>query len=108
MQGVEASLALVRPESPEFRLEPPRQGTGRPRPRAGFELCGQHYDLALTDYVVAPRLMNAGLGSHDLPALRLDDEADIYLTVSLAETRDGWCTKLVAAVLFLPSGHGHA
>lgn len=108
MQGVEASLALVRPETAEFRLEPPRQGTGRPRPRAGFELCGQHYDLALTDYVVAPRLMNAGTGSHDLPALGLDGDADVYLTVSLAEARDRWCTKLVAAVLLLPKGRGNA
>lgn len=64
----------------------------------------QRYDLALTDYLVAPALMNAGLGTHELIALGFDAEADVFLTVSLAEARDGWCTKLVAAVLFLPEG----
>lgn len=104
MRGVGASLALVRPRSTEFHLEPPRKGTSRPRPRVGFELGGQRYDLALTDYLVAPALMNAGLGTHELIALGFDADADVFLTVSLAEARDGWCTKLVAAVLFLPEG----
>ncbi len=34
MQGVEASLALVRPRRLEFRLEQPWPGASRPRPRA--------------------------------------------------------------------------
>ncbi len=102
MRGVDASLALVRPRSTKFHLEPPWEGAGRSRPRAGFELGGEDYDLALTDYLVAPRLMNAGLGTHSLTDLGFDAEADIYLTVSLAEARDDWCTKLVAAVLCLP------
>lgn len=101
-EGVDASLALVRPERLELRLDPPRQGTSRPRARAAFELRGQRYDLALTDRVVAPRLMNAGPGSHAPADLGFDPDADIHLTVSLAEAREGWCTKLVAAVLFLP------
>jgi hypothetical protein len=102
MQGVDASLALVKPRSTEFRLEPPWRGTSRPRPRVGFELGGQDYDLALTDYLVAPSLMNADPGAHTLTDLGFDVAADVYLTVSLAEARDDWCTKLIAAVLFLP------
>jgi hypothetical protein len=102
MRGVEASLALVRTESLELRLEAPREGASRPRPRAGFDLAGQRYDLALTDYLVAPRLTRAGLGAHVPGDLGLPVNADVHLTVSLAEAREGWCTKLVAAVLFLP------
>lgn len=102
-RGVDASLALVRPRSTQFHLEPPREGTDRLRPRVSFDLGGEDYDLALTDYLVAPRLMKAGLGAHALTDLGFDAEAAVYLTVSLAEARDGWCTKLVAAVIFLPS-----
>lgn len=103
MLGVDASLALVRPRAVEFHLESPRAGTSRARPRVGFELDGQDYDLALTDYLVAPSLMKAGLGSHELSELGFASDSDVCLTVSLAEALDGWCTKLIAAVVFLPS-----
>jgi hypothetical protein len=101
-KGVEASLALVRPLEVEFHLEPPWEGTGKRRPRVQFDLNGQHYDLAVTDYVVAPRLMAAGLGRHEISSLGFAADASVHLTVSLAEPRDGWCTKLVAAVMPLP------
>ncbi len=102
LRGVEASLALVRPNRPEFSLEPPWPGKMRSRPRIRFELGGQSYDLALTDYFVAPRLTKAGIGSHGLADLGLRDDSGLFLTVSLAEPQDGWCTKLVAAVLVVP------
>jgi hypothetical protein len=102
MEGVDASLALVRPRRVLFRLEPPWEGRGSPRPRVVFTLAGKGYDLALTDYQVAPRLMRAGLGDHDAAELGLAPRAAVCLTISLAEARDGWCTKLVAAVIPLP------
>jgi len=104
MQGVEASLALVRPECVEFSLEPPHPGNDRPRPRASFDLDGEEYDLALTDHLVAPRLVAAGIGAYGFADLGLHVDSDVLLTVSLAEARDEWCTKLVAAVLLLPMG----
>jgi hypothetical protein len=106
MRGVDASLALIAPESVECRLDPPHEGTTRYRPRLQFELNGEHYDLALTDYLVRPRLFSAGLGSYRLADLGLEPVSSILLTVSLAEALDGWCTKLVAAVLPLPQGGG--
>lgn len=102
LRGMEASLALVRPERPEFSLEPPWPGKMRPRPRVRFRLGGKGYDLALTDYFVAPRLAKAGIGSHGLGDLGLREDSDLLLTVSLAEPQDGWCTKLAAAVLLIP------
>lgn len=103
-QGVEASLALVEPEEVELCLDPPHDGTSKLRPRVRFELDGQDYDLALTDYLVRPRLLKAGLGCREVADLGLGS-ADVLLTVSLAEAHEGWCTKLVAAVLVLPEGH---
>lgn len=102
LKGVDASLALIRPAQVDFCLEPPSKGTSKPRPRARFELDGQQYNLALTDLQLRPRLLAAGLGVHGLDDLGLDPNADVLLTISLAEARDGWCTKLVAAVLVLP------
>ena len=49
MRGMDASLALVRPQGTEFHLERPRTGTSRLRPRVGFDLAGGHYDLALRE-----------------------------------------------------------
>lgn len=101
-RGVDASLALARPEEIEFCLDPPREGTAKRRPRAKFTLGGQAYDLSLTDTAVRPRLIRAGLGTHDGADLGLESSAGLLLTVSLAEPRDGWCTKLVAAVVPTP------
>lgn len=102
LRGVEASLALVRPDEVEFRLDPPREGTAKLRPRVKFAHGGHDYTLSLTDTIVRPRLIQAGLGSHDGAGLGLASGADLLLTVSLAEPRDGWCTKLVAAVMPTP------
>jgi hypothetical protein len=102
MEGMEASLALIEPESIRFSLELPWKGKGAPRPRAIFSLAGAEYDLGVTDTLVRPRLMNAGYGDHSPAELGLQEDMHTLLTVSLAELRDGWCTKLVAAVLFLP------
>lgn len=102
MLGVDASLALIKPAQVDFCLEPPLEGTSKPRPRVRFELDGQRYDLALTDLQIRPKLLAAGLGVHDLEELGVGPASNLLLTVSLAEAREGWCTKLVAAVLALP------
>lgn len=99
---MESSLALVEPTATEFVLESPREGSSRSRPRVVFYLDGRRYDLALTDYLVRPRLMQMEHGSYELSDLGFDSDDEVLLTVSLAEARDGWCTKLVAAVLLLP------
>lgn len=104
LKGVDASLALVRPAEIEFCLASPLEGTSKPRPRARFDLGGQHYDLALTDFLIRPRLLKAGSGTHDLVELGLRPAVDILFTISLAEAREDWCVKLVAGVLTLPRG----
>ncbi|HEU4905132.1 MAG TPA: hypothetical protein VFT19_03320 [Solirubrobacterales bacterium] len=103
-RGVEASLALVEPGRIEFRLDPPLEGTAKRRPRVEFDLGGETYTLSMTDTAVRPRLLRAGLGRHDPSEVGLGSDGPILLTVSLAEARDGWCTKLVAAAFTLPKG----
>jgi hypothetical protein len=102
LRGVDASLALVWPEEVEFRLDPPREGMARLRPRVKFTLGDQDYDLPLTDTSVRPKLIRKGLGTYDCADLGLDLGVAPLLTVSLAEPREGWCTKLVAAVMPTP------
>lgn len=102
LRGIDASLALVRPEQIEFRLDPPREGTAKRRPRVKFTLGGQDYDLSLTDTTVRPRMFREGPGRHESADLGLGSSTDLLLTVSLAEPREGWCTKLVAAVMPTP------
>lgn len=103
-KGVDASLALIQPAEIEFCLAPPLEGTSKLRPRARFGLGDQHYDLALTDFLIRPRLLKAGLGTYDLAELGLNPTVDVLFTISLAEAREDWCVKLVAGVLTLPRG----
>ncbi len=98
---MEVSLALIEPQEVTFSLQHPYEGKSASRPRVSFSLNGRRYNLALTDYSVRPRLMDAGFGDYEPGELGLDAGSKILLTVSLAEPREGWCTKLVAAVMFM-------
>ncbi len=91
-----SSLALVCPEglSWQVRQDGP---TGKRRTRAVFSLAGARYDLPVTDPVRLQSLASRALGSYP------DEDAETLLTVSLGEPfgRDGYCYKLVAAVIAL-------
>ena len=91
-----ASLALVRPEGLSWQVR--QDGvTGKRRMRAVFRLAGAVYDLPVTD----PARLKV-LESH-APGLYPDGGVETLLTVSLGEPygRDGYCYKLVAAVIAL-------
>ena len=90
------SLALVRPEGLhwEIRKSP---SSGKRQNRAVFCLGGVWYNLPLTDPLVLNMLAPRPLGSYP------DERPDLLLTISLSEPfeRDGFCYKLVAAVISL-------
>ena len=91
-----ASLALVRPEGLSWQVR--QDGvTGKRRMRAVFRLAGAVYDLPVTD----PARLKV-LESH-APGLYPDGGVETLLTVSLGEPygRNGYCYKLVAAVIAL-------
>lgn len=92
-----ASLALVRPEGLQWQVrESP--SSGKRQTRAAFCLGGVRYNLPLTDPLWLKRLADKPLGCYP------EENAGTLLTISLSEpfARDGFCYKLVAAVIALP------
>ena len=98
---LDASLALIEPQDLELALEHSSSPKGYSA-RARFSLAGCAYNLPLTEYVVAPRLENAGFGTHSLSDLELTDPGRVLLTVSLGTEWNQRRYKLIAAVLRLP------
>ena len=94
---VPASLALVRPEGLSWQVRQ-SASSGKRQTRAVFCLAGAWYNLPLTDPVRLQSLVSYPLGCYP------EDQAETLLTVSLSEpfARDGFCYKLVAAVIALP------
>lgn len=101
-EGVDASLALVEPDSGiSFLMRPPEEELGKYKPRVVFRFCSTTYDLVLTDIPLVRAVRKAGVGEHVPEDLGLDCNRSL-LTVSLGEADNGWHTKLAAAVLLLP------
>ena len=89
-----ASLALVHPESLSWEVRQNGAADKR-RTRAVFHLAGAWYNLPVTDPLHLNSLASRPVGSYP------EDSAETLLTVSLSEpfARDGFCYKLVAAVI---------
>lgn len=94
-----ASLALVIPEHLRWRVQ--ITCSGRRQTRAVFRLRGYDYDLALTDPVWEQRLRGLSPGYHAFEAAGVRPDSTILLTISLGEPFQGYCYKLVAAVIVL-------
>lgn len=106
------SLSLVAPQTLQWQITVNKEGERRNR--VAFMLDGTHYNLALTDPVWEPRLLHLKPGLHDRAEARIDDEAEVWLTVSLSEPfapseqDEEFCYKLVAGVLVLTAATGLA
>ena len=88
------SLRLVRASDLSFQVLAPSADFGDPKRqvRANFSYLGEAYGLAVTDPVVERAFLARDNGTYDI--------GDAYLTVSLGERHtDGYCYKLVAAVI---------
>jgi len=100
-----SSLALVRPSRLRWYLK--RDLYDRLQPRVRFEQCGQIYDLPITDpawkYTAARRLSQLESGYYDQDKVGIPAGAEVLLTISLSEAFNGYCYKLVAAVVVLPA-----
>jgi hypothetical protein len=98
-----ASLVLVKPEQPRWIVR--RTLTWKRQLRSQFFLGSVAYDLAVTDIPYDDKLKDLELGECSSEQLGIPNGRDIYFTVSLGEPFEGgYCYKLVAAVLELPSG----
>jgi hypothetical protein len=94
-----ASLALVEPNSLQWRITTGVRGNRQTRAR--FSLNGHVYDLSVTDPVIERRLVHLPEGLHSIHESGFDPRSRIVLTVSLGEPFNGDCYKLVAGVLVL-------
>jgi hypothetical protein len=98
--GLDSSIALVEPAG-GVRFST-RNAYGKRSPRARFSFARRDLDLTVTDDRIGSLILQAGDGEHTLPDLGIDCE-DPVMTISLAEPKDKWCSKLVAALPFLPA-----
>lgn len=96
------SLCLVWPRDLHWEIRG-RDQHGRSRQmRAGFTLRSAPYNLSITDQEWAKRLDHLPSGVHSLQAAGVAPDSRIVLTISLGEPYQGWCYKLVAAVIVIP------
>jgi len=86
-----SSLLLIKPE--RFNITVKESMTQKLRIRADFRYNGVSYNFAITDPAIEAIYANKKSGEHCL------GKNDIFLCVSLGEPFEGFCYKLVAAVI---------
>lgn len=102
-KGMDASLALIEPTAGvSLIMRPPEGEEGKYKPRVVFEFASRRYDLRVTDIPIEKAVRAAGVGEYSPRDLGFG-AGPILITVSLGEAKNGWHTKLGAAVLFLPA-----
>jgi hypothetical protein len=97
---IAASLTLSKPGDLQWRIETPPWG-GR-QEKALFMLDGPgQYDFHVTDLLIEAALHELALGVHARDAVGIDDDAELFLTISLGEpyNLNDDCYKLAAAVI---------
>lgn len=95
------SLALVQPTDIRWHTELDAK-EGRKRPRVGFRLANIRYDLPLTDPAYVRPLTMLEPGEHPAADLWIPRDRRLLFTISLSEPFDGFCYKLVVAVVVMP------
>jgi len=93
-ETLSSSLFLIRPEELCIRVE--EDVKGLPRVRARFTYQGERYGLAVTDPVIEERYIQMKRGEYPVEGYRP------FLTVSISEPFEGFCYKLIAAVILQP------
>jgi hypothetical protein len=97
------SLVLVKPAHPRWIVK--RTLTWKKQLRVCFGLNSVNYDLAVTDIPYDDKSKELELGEYSSDQLGIHNENTVYFTISLGEPfENGYCFKLVAAVLQLPNG----
>lgn len=99
-QTLQDSLRLLRVQGGTLSVFSPGAAFGNPKRRvlARFRHAGDTYCLRVTDPVFERAFLAKPDGQYPL--------GDCYLTVSLGEPYDGFCYKLVAAIIERDGGNG--
>ncbi|KFD41423.1 hypothetical protein DK28_0209205 [Peptococcaceae bacterium SCADC1_2_3] len=96
-----SSLALIIPKNLNWYIT--TSIVDKRQIRAQFVLSGLPYNLAITDPLWIKRLSSLKYGYHPLSAAGVSKDEKIRLVISLGEPfQDGYCYKLVAAIIILP------
>jgi hypothetical protein len=102
-ESVPAKESLVLAKPAHLRWTVKRTLTWKKQLRVSFGLGSVTYDLAVTDIPYDDKLKELELGEYSSEQLGIQNENAVYFTISLGEPLDnGFCFKLVAAVLQLP------
>ena len=97
------SLLLAKPAHPSWIAK--RTPSWKKQLRVRFHLDMVPYDLAVTDIPYDTMLKDLPVDEYSSAQLGIQNENELYFTISLGEPLDnGYCFKLVAAVLQLPNG----
>lgn len=92
--SLDSSLLFIGPEELCISVEDDLKGL--PRVRGAFTFRGIRYRLAVTDPVVEGRYISMNPGDYPVEGARA------YLTVSISEPFEGFCYKLIAAIILDP------
>ena len=93
-ETISSSLLFIRPEELAIKVE--EDARGLPRVRARFIYKGERYGLAVTDPIFEERYIHMKQGDYPVAGCQP------FLTVSISEPFEGFCYKLIAAVILHP------
>lgn len=87
------SLRLIRGERSLVSVEPPKSDKTHPVLRGSFRYNSVDYRLKITDAGAEKRSRDMGLSCGEYSV------GERYLTISLGEPFEGYCYKLIAAII---------
>ena len=88
------SLMLIKVERLLVSVDPPKSGKTHPVLRGKFRYNGVDYRLKITDVEAESKSRDMGLSCGEYTVRKLR-----YLTISLGEPFEGYCYKLIAAII---------
>lgn len=93
--NITSSLVLFQPEriSVSVDTEGPEPSRAKRKVRAFFTLNGHQYRLTVTDPKIEREYLKRSNGTYSLQS------EDVYMCVSIGEPYEGYCYKLVAAII---------
>lgn len=96
---MQSSLCVVEPGGILWHITTNYRGNRQIR--AIFRLAGAEYNLPISDPIWKDNLRNLGFGSYQNYEVGIPPDRPTFLTVSLTEPFNGYCYKLIAAVIVL-------
>ena len=93
--NITSSLVLFQPERPSIIVgtEGPEPNRAKRKVRALFIMNGHQYRLTVTDPIIEREYLKKSNGTYSLQS------KNVYMCISIGEPYEGYCYKLVAAII---------